>query len=205
MTPHSYVGGQVCPLCGIDDEVVREREGDGVVRFTCVADTNRHPYEWRVRGGRQDFGVPSDGVGAELGVYDTLVSVFEPEAPLVEYGVVEHRFALADPNTYRELVRRYRHTAYGPTRYSASAFLGGALGLLAREEILVYQPCTATGYWKYNSKISAWGLPSETTERPLVTWSAFALESGHSPNDWPALGYRADSEEHLGRQPTEGT
>lgn len=180
---------QVCPLCAHDDDVTFERESDALFRFTCLAVGDRHPYVWFTRHGEKEFGIPQDGIGAQLGVYDTLLSLFRSGDLPVEYGVVEHRFAEADPVTYGELVRRYRHTVYGPTRYSASAFLGAALGLLAREGLLAFVPCRATGYWAYNGRLSAWST-TPAVETVPVSWEAFSLANGWDPGDWPALGYR---------------
>ncbi len=71
------------------------------------------------------------GVGEEIGVYDTLLAYLLPG--LSEDGVIEYRFSQADPATYKHLITRYGHTAIGGSRYTTSAFLGGALGHLWRE------------------------------------------------------------------------
>jgi len=54
-------------------------------------------------------------------VYDTLRDCLTEV--MSEYGVIEHRFSHADPSAYRFLVKRYGHTALGPSRYTASSFL----------------------------------------------------------------------------------
>ena len=84
---------------------------------------------------------------------------------IAEYGVIEHRFSVAAPETYEYLVKHYGHTAIAPSKYTASAFLGGALGRAARREDLVagiWVP--ATGYWSYNGRVGAYATakPSRT-------------------------------------------
>ena len=42
--------------------------------------------------------------------------------------MVEHAYAVAQPKDFAFLVERYGHTAIEKKRYTASAFLAGALG-----------------------------------------------------------------------------
>ncbi|MGZ4790362.1 MAG: hypothetical protein ACXWBO_00740 [Ilumatobacteraceae bacterium] len=128
----------------------------------------------------------------ELGVYDDLLALFTEPGPFLEWGIVEHLYAQRNPATYRELVDRYSHTAYGPTQYSASAFLGRAAGQLASDGHLMVRFENATGYWSYNGVISAFALPPGPDDAAITTWADFAIHEGFAPDDWPALGYRAD-------------
>jgi hypothetical protein len=180
-------------LCVQDDRVVVEAEGEGLFRFTCIDETqDMHPFVWWTRHGVKLHGLPQEGVGYDLGVYETLLGLFTPQDGYLEYGVVEDRFAASDPVAYRRLVDRYSHTAKErPLDYSASAFLASALGLLGREGLLRYRSTKATGYWSYNSRVFAWAVPGVDTATPTTTWVEVATERGIDPGDWPALDYRA--------------
>lgn len=182
---------QVCPLCGLDDDVVFEPDESGAPVFVCRAGGDLHPYEWRVPTLDPTAVLsPRTGVGEELGVYDDLPTVLIPGEPFVEYGVVEHRYARQYPKPYRELLERYGHTAIEPKRYTASAFLGRALGTLFHEGTLACRYAVpATGRWSYNSDISAWALPGRGAEENdrVVSWVEFAEQEGFDPETWPAL------------------
>lgn len=177
---------QVCPICGYDDDVRVARVDDEWV-MTCSS--GGHPaYEWRPARPSDPRGYRT-GLGMELGVYDTLIDCLTDE--MVEYGVVEHRFAQAAPEVYSSLVDRYGHRAVRPSKYTASSFLGGALGQLWREELVAGVWGPATGYWSYNSGISAYARPETSEDVPILSWADFATERlGVHPKDWPALGYR---------------
>ena len=70
------------------------------------------------------------GLAEDLDVYDALLRCVQREE-CVEYGVVEYRYFVDSPDSYRALVARYGHTSLKPTRYSASVFLAHALGQLS--------------------------------------------------------------------------
>jgi hypothetical protein len=187
-------GRQVCPLCALDDPdlVSFAVEGPELWRFTCV--NHRPAYSWVTSGDSAVDEIGGQGIAAELGVYDDLLSLFATPGPFQEWGIVEHRYAELRPTIYRDLVSRYSHTALGPTKYSTSAFLGQAAGTLARQEHLALRFVDATGYWSYNGRISAFTLSPAAPDAALVSWAQFAREGGFSPLDWPALGYRHDAE-----------
>jgi hypothetical protein len=176
---------QVCPLCGFDDDVEVLFAADEWI-FSCV---NRgHPrYEWRPVVAAADVTYRS-GVGEEWGVYDTLLGCLGDGWS--EYGVLEHRFAERSREAYDFLVRRYGHTALAQTKYSASAFLGGALGQLFREGAIRGRWGKATGYWRYNGQIGTYAPLATADEASVLLWEDFATDTlAVSPLDWPALGY----------------
>jgi hypothetical protein len=182
---------QVCPLCAHDDAdlVTWENEGPGVWRFTCQNAGGGHPYSWLATADAAVAGDGHEGLAAELGIYDDLVALFAATDPFLEYGIIEHRFAAAHPETYQHLVNTYSHTVHGPTAYSASSFLGGALGQLARRGDLVKKACRATGYWAYNGSLQAYSLPPGPPDGQVQSWGGYAALEGFSPMEWPALSH----------------
>ena len=125
------------------------------------------------------------GIGEELGVYDDLLRCVD-QAERVEYGVVEHRIAVAAPATYAELLSRYGHASLGPTRYSTSSFLSHALGQLYREGLLDRTDVPATGYWRYLRLVPAFAQPGISPIITTTTWAAFAAEHDIDPDTWPS-------------------
>lgn len=179
-----YAPRSLCPRCGTEDDVVVVAHGPDAWRYTCSADTRHHaePVSWTVdvpdeRADRRS------GIGAELGVYDVLLDCIRP-GEVVEYGVVEHRFAALAPHAYRELVGRYGHASLADTRYSASMFLAGALGQLRDEGLLRKSVVKGTGYWSYLSTVSAWALASEPAGSIAVSWEQYAGDEGLDPTSW---------------------
>lgn len=180
---------QVCQLCTLDDDdiVIWEPEAPGLWRYTCTNHDPAHTWLTTGEGAFDDSG--STGIAEELGVYDDLLALFTEPGPYLEWGVIEHRYAQLRPTVYSELVGKYSHTAFGPTKYSASAFLGQAAGKLAREGHLSLQWVPATGYWKYNGKVGGFTLAPAADDAPVVSWVEFAQNEGIDPEDWPALGF----------------
>lgn len=178
---------EVCPRCAEADDIEESVSPDGVTQLTCSNGTHEL-YTWAKYV--EPVGRPArDGIGEELGIYDDLPALLRPDEPVVEYGVVEHRYALAHPAEYRQLVERYGHTALEPSQYTASAFLAKALGQLSREGALVFRSVRATGRWAYNGQISGWCLPNtEAVESDeVLSWEAFAEREGIDPQTWPVV------------------
>jgi hypothetical protein len=98
----------------------------------------------------------------------------------VEFGLVEREYARRRPDDFRELVERYRHTAFGPKRYTVSSLLGLALGLLARKGEILTRQGRATGYWRYN---------------PTILWVALGPAAPRWPEEsisWESAGFLLD-------------
>ena len=179
---------QVCPLCASDEDYVAEIEGPGLWRLTCTGGpSSTHPYTWVTTGQGPFDHTEQDGLSTAYGLYDDLLAVISHTDPWMEYGIIEYRYALAQPDTYAQIVDRYGHVAITPKRYTASSFIGAALGKLRRDGDLSYKTCTATGRWAYNSQISAWATNPAPTSPDVLTWVDFALERGFDPDVWPPL------------------
>lgn len=175
---------RVCPLCGDDDSitVMPALEASGW-RFTCVGRSHASPYQWEVEAQASALD-RRDGIGAEWGVYDDLLHCLEPGAPFVEHGVVEHRYKLAHPDIYLDLmIPRWGHVAQGPRKYSVTAFLASILGILSREGLVCQRSGPATGFFHYDGTMAYWALPPCPTGR-LITWAEFASSAGIDPLVW---------------------
>lgn len=179
---------QVCPHCGHDDpeNLTWEVEGPGLWRYRCVDPSHGDPYDWLTTGkdALSGVGAGGDGLADQLGIYDDLLACFTPDGPLLEYGVVEYLYATENPAAYRDLVNRYSHTRRGPTKFSASAFIGAALGRLYREGLLRRVDFKATGSWRFNGRLTAQSLAGSNKDA-VETWEQFAIGRGLDPNDWP--------------------
>jgi hypothetical protein len=178
---------QVCPTCTVDDDdlLAWEVEGPGLWRYTCSNNRPDHPFTWLTTGRDRLNESGHEGLSNELGIYDDLLSCFTAGDPWLEYGVVEYRYAKTNQQAYKHLVELYSHTELGPTRYSASAFIGAALGHLGREGLLVRRPCRATGFWSYNGTLNAWALPPGRGPDDETTWEAFAAGFPEGASSWP--------------------
>jgi hypothetical protein len=162
---------QVCPFHASEDVPGVLISGPGEwaqYSFTCPLTADHpggRPFSW-LSSPPPPEGEPS-GLTAELGLTVELPAALKQFGHRwVEYGVLERAYALARPEDFALLVARYGHTAVAAKRYTASSFLGRALGELSVRGALVFQYGPATGRWDYNSKISWWCLP------PAPEWSA---------------------------------
>src|SRR5262245_25146624 len=91
---------QVCPLCALDDDdlVTWDVEGPGLWQFTCVNPAHGE-YSWLTTGRDALSTGGHEGLSEELGLYDDLLHCFAVGDPLLEYGIVEFRYATAYPIT----------------------------------------------------------------------------------------------------------
>jgi hypothetical protein len=178
---------QVCPICGYDDDVETILADDEWV-MTCESH-NHPPFEWRPKEQyRKPLSGGRTGIGEELGVYADLLDCVDDG--FAEFGIVEYRFWERAPKTYTILVERYGHTVYGPSKYTTSKFLGGALGQLWRERLVDGVWAPATGYWSYNRVVGAYARMGTPHDTPITSWQDFALGTlGVDPLDWPPLGH----------------
>jgi hypothetical protein len=106
-------------------------------------------------------------------------------APRVEYGIVEHFFAYANVDDYREL-----HGIYGllsvdhPRKHSLSGYLARRIADMKDEAL--FHKVAGTGYWAYNSDVSGWSALGVPSTAPLAAWKGFATERGRHPKEWTA-------------------
>lgn len=176
---------QVCPICAHDEARVFKVDDDWVM--SC--EDQCHPlYEWRPAGQHTRHLTYRNGLGHELGVYDTLLECVGED--LVEYGVGEHRCAAADPAAYKVLVERYGHRAVRPSKYTASSFRGGALGQLWQEKLVTGTWDPATGYWSYNREVGCYAIAGTSEGSPFLSWEEYAMDTLNVPaRDWPVFGH----------------
>lgn len=175
---------QICPF-HTDEDVAGIRVNDeGTYEYTCPLTTG-HPvpgrYTW------MQAPEPPDtenmfGLASELGLEVELPSaIAQHPGRWVEYGVVEHAYATANPNDFVALVERYGHTALASARYTASAFIAATLGHLSRTGAVLYHSGTATGRWSYNGQISWWALEPEPNWDDRTSWADLGLTTHYVP------------------------
>ncbi len=174
---------QVCPFHA-DEAVAGLPAAEGALVFTCGR-TRGHPESGPWTWLSQPEVGTDDGSGlvAELGLRVELPTILRPFAGCwAEYGVVEHAYAVAQPKDFAFLVERYGHTAIGQRRYTASAFLAGALGGLARTGVVLLDyGDRATGRWSYNGPTSWWSLPPAPLTGARVSWADTGLNMDYVP------------------------
>lgn len=153
-----------------------------------VCDDGCHPvFEWNPTVGKADLRTHRSGFGEELGVYDSLLECVNAGA--AEYGVIEYRFATSERAAYDRLVRRYGHRALAPAKYTASSFLGNALGQLWRERTIGAWMVKATGYWSYNGRIGGYASAGTESSASVLSWEDFARQQlDIDPAEWPIFG-----------------
>ncbi len=177
----------MCPLCVLDqDHLVTTYVGDGVWLHTCNNPDvhDKQPYSWQdtPEGRLNDF--EYGGYTEEWGVYDDLRECLRDTTQFLEYGVIEHLYKLRNPQRYAFLVDRYGHTKLAPSHYTASSFLGAALGRMLRFGDVLHQSNKATGYWSYNHRIGCWALATMDTSNAILTWEEFARGNNLDPDEW---------------------
>jgi hypothetical protein len=164
----------VCPLCGHDDEVVREPVAPGIWRYTCTGGrSHSDPIVWE----RDAVGAELPqwgGITAELGLYDDLPFCLTAREPFVEYGIVEHRYAELRPEVFRQLVERYGRTRIAPASFTATSFIALALWRLVEVGLIVQHPGQATGHWTYNGTMYYYALPQEQHDDRMLSWKEYA-------------------------------
>lgn len=177
---------QICPVCGFDDDVTVQKVDD---TWVMLCEGGGHPtFEWKPTVKQGGVTSHRSGLGEDLGVYDTLLECVA-QGP-AEHGVMEYRFNERDPTTYDFLVQRYGHRAQKlqpAPKYTASSFLGSALGQLWREGLIAGWMVKATGYWSYNSKVGGYGPLGTQSPDDVKSWVDFAAEQGIDPGSWPPI------------------
>ena len=171
-------------LCVLDDYVTSVHLGEGAWEHTSAGPKHDGPRVWPevVDSGVDPLAL--EGLTQEWGLYDDLPKCVVAGEPLVEYGVVEHRYRDLNPNRYHFLLDRYGHTAIAPKNYTASSFIASALGRLWRRGELAATWLPATGRWSYNGTISYYGLPGVDIGAEPITWADFATAEGLDPDSW---------------------
>lgn len=166
----------LCPLCVLDEYTSESRTDDGIRFAVCTnSEHGSDPFVWEVgepgRRGRRG----GEGIGADLGIWDKLLTCVVPGEPPVAYGVVEDRFFDPYPDEAAVLLARYGHRWRDPDhrsdRFSMSSYLATRLSELSDEGHLKKTWGPAEGPWAYNGTISWWQQAgeSEQIEPPVDT------------------------------------
>jgi hypothetical protein len=179
---------QICHFHADEGIMGNPVSGDGTLTFTCPR-TSGHPqpgpYTWF------QAPPPPDSNLGELAT-DLRLAVELPAAlkafrgQWVEYGVLEHAYAKANPDDFALLVDRYGHTAIKEKRYTASAFLAKSLGDLSRYGDVLYHEGPATGRWDYLSKVSWWAIAPEPDWSTRMSWADTGLGMDYVPGNQEA-------------------
>lgn len=179
---------QVCPLHSLD-EIEGEWISDEIGwQFTCRRQDHvrwQGPYTWFTAPSSPEVGEMS-GIAADLGLSQHIPEVLASyEGTWIEYGVLERAYAVSHPDDWTFLVERYGHTAIGAKRYTASAFLGGALGHLERGGYVAVHSGPATGRWTYNRLTGWWALPPGPGWESRLSWkdSGLTVEYVHGQTE----------------------
>jgi len=162
-----------CTKCFRADDVSYQHLPDKMVQYVCSGPhegsgehtwiTSLSSAMWSTEG--------ENGVTDEL--LDPLLASVVPGEPFVEYGVVEHRFRLVNPDLFAAHIHDRGHSMLAPAQATASSVrFAATLGRLARngELVSVYGP--ATGAWSYNTRVTYWARPPAPSA-PHVSWSAY--------------------------------
>jgi len=161
----------LCPLCVFDEYTTEDRTPDGVRFGSCTnPEHGAEPFVWEVsvrssRGRRN-----REGIGADLGVWDKLLTCVVPGEKAVSYGVVEDRFFARYPDEAKTLLLAYGHRWRDPqhpsSQFSMSTYLATRLSELADEGHLEKTWGPAEGPWAHNPTISWWRVPGPEPEEP---------------------------------------
>jgi hypothetical protein len=189
----------LCPLCVRDENTKLHQRDDGITYGVCL-DRSHGPdgFVWEPTPppGRS---FRSDGLGADLAIWDKLLEVVEA-GEYQSYGLVEDRFVERFPEETRILAERFGHRWRFPehpsTQYSMSAYLASRLKELEREGELDLSWDRAEGEWSHNGIISQW---RRRDSRPSVR-VRFTIDPAKSDEEI-AEAIIAISREHFPNQP----
>lgn len=174
---------QVCQLHS-SDEIEGEWINDEVGwQFTCRRLDHPTPgtHTWIEAAQPPHIGEMS-GIAADLGLAQYIPEALAPfQGTWIEYGVLEHAYAVRHPEDWAFLIERYGHTSIESRPYTASAFLGGALGHLARGGYIVNHSGPATGRWAYNGITNWWALPPGPDWESRLSWADSGLTVEYVP------------------------
>jgi hypothetical protein len=150
-----------CPLCASDDRTETHKADDGTPFAVCLHPSHgRDGYLWEPTSSSAGTSHRSGGLGAEIDVWDKLISCFESDEDFISYGQVEDRFFARYPADASLLRHRYGHRWRDPEhrsgQYSMSAYLALRLRELEKDGLLELEWGPATGPWAYNEIISQW-------------------------------------------------
>lgn len=170
---------QLCPLCGLDDEVKVVGIRDGKWLFVCSR-TSKHaqPFEWASSDLAPSEDDAEPGVMEGFGLFHDLPHCLEKGEPFVEYGIVEYRYRALRPKTFAQLLDTYGHRAIEVGRpYTTSSFLASALRILANRGEFELRWGPATGVWSYDGTVSYWALTPASGDS-MRSWASYCADEG---------------------------
>lgn len=152
-----------CPLCAKDDRTETHELDDGSSYAICFHSSHgTDGYIWEPSPSMTGTSKRSEGIGAELDVWNKLLECFEDNADYVSYGEIEDRFFARHAEEASTLLHRYGHrwrdTKHRAGQYSMSAYLALRLRDLEKDDHLDLRWGPAEGPWKYNEVISYWRI-----------------------------------------------
>jgi hypothetical protein len=149
-----------CPLCASDDHTTDLTTPDGQVLALCTDRSHGvDGFTWDPAPPHR-ANLRSDGIGAELDIWDKLLECVPTDGQPHSYGDVENRLFQLYPVEAEVLQNRYGHKWREGKKlgsnYSMSAYLALRLRELEKEGHLRLTWDAATGPWAYNEVISHW-------------------------------------------------
>lgn len=176
-------GMMVCPFHSDEDVAPQLDVATGAWVCTCPRTTGHRypgPLTWPMPVEDTDsLGVLADDLNLHIEL-PAAVASFGPH--WVEYGLVEHAYAVANPVDFAYLVEELGHTARGKTRTSVSGYLARTLGRLSEQGHVLYRPGYATGRWSYNSGVSWWTFgPDRPADDDVILWADQAPDMSYVP------------------------
>lgn len=177
-----------CGWCASDDYIEDHNESDDIA--LCLGPGHDEPRmfqpkaEAAAKKARENsLGELSDGIAADLGLYDDLPDLLIP-GEWADTPTVEYRYAREHPMTFKRLLDRWGHVSEGSTKYSTTAFIGSTLGQLSRATNVTHRPGQGTGLFKRNAKIGYWTLEPVPEQTHDMTWERFARLHDIDPESW---------------------
>lgn len=151
-----------CPLCASDDYTTDVATPDGESLAHCADRSHGlDGFTWDPTPPKPT-NVRSDGIGAELDIWDKLLECVPADGDPHSYGEVEDRLFSMYPAEAATLQNRYGHKwrdgNKSEGRYSMSVYLALRLRELEKEGHLALSWGPATGPWAYNEIISHWKM-----------------------------------------------
>ena len=177
---------QVCPLH--TDEFVRPVfVGSETADYTFTCPRTDHPtpgtFTWSFVPEPSSLPGDSLGLGLDIELPKAVATASDRSGRAwVEYGLIEHAYAAANPDDWSTLLARYGHTHYQPPNaslkefpYTASKYLARSLGALGARGVLLHAFGPGTGRWDYNKSISYYALPAGGDWSQRQTWVASGI------------------------------
>lgn len=178
----------LCTWCGTDEYVDDYDVAEDIASCSGPGHAEPRMFQPRVEAAHRKEASALDalpgGIALELGLYEVLPKLLTV-GEWAETGVVEYRYAKADPEGYAWMLDRWGHVSHGPRRYSSTNFIGSTLGALSRVGNVRHHPGRGTGIFDRNHEVGYWTLEPALDSAIDVSWERFADEHALDPKRWP--------------------